>query len=327
MYRIGIDLGGTNIAGGIVNEAHEIIVKKSIPTNAASADGVADGIAELVRELCSAVGISPTEADSVGIGAPGIVDAEEGVVDYVCNLPLRYYPLSEAVASRLGLKKEKIRLENDANAAALGEMVAGAGIGTRDFMMLTLGTGVGGGVIHNRKILTSHNHAGGELGHAVIAVDGVPCGCGRRGCCEAYCSATALVRMANEAVAEAAAKGHKTLLADLPKLDGKAVYDALAAGDAVAREVTEKYHYYVAVMIANYINIFQPEAIAVGGGISGAGEALLMPLQKLIYPDMIYNRDQPESMYTKLVLATLGGDAGIIGAAALGGDSSSANES
>lgn len=317
MYRIGIDLGGTNIAGGVVNEAHELLVKMSTPTDISSADAVADGIAELARQLCTAVGISPTDADSVGIGAPGIVDAEGGIIDYVCNLPMRYYPLAEAVASRLGLKKEKIRLENDANAAALGEMVAGAGCGTRNFMMLTLGTGVGGGVIHNGHILTSHNHAGGELGHAVIVADGVLCACGRRGCCEAYCSASALVRMATEAVADAEKAGRKTLLADVGKLDGKAVYDALAEGDAVAREVTEKYHYYVAVMIANYINIFQPEAIAVGGGISGAGEALLLPLQKLIYPDMIYNRDQPESMYTKLVLATLGGDAGIIGAAAL----------
>lgn len=317
MYRIGIDLGGTNIAGGVVNESNEIILKKSIPTDVTTADAVADGIAELITALCRDVGIDVTGAASIGIGAPGIVDPVAGVIDYVCNLPMRYYPLAEAVASRLGLEKGNIRLENDANAAALGEMLAGAGRGTQDFMMITLGTGVGGGVIHNGKILTSYNHAGGELGHAVIVAGGEPCGCGRRGCCEAYCSATALIRMANEAVAEAKISGRETLLAAVPKIDGKAVYDALAAGDAIAHEVAEKYHYYVAVMIANFINIFQPEAIAIGGGISGAGDALLAPLGRLIFPDMIYNRDQPEEMYTKLVLATLGGDAGIIGSANL----------
>lgn len=313
MYRIGIDLGGTNIAGGIVDENYNIIVKASVPTDISSADRIADDIAALCLRLCGDLGISVAEADSIGIGAPGIVDSEGGIVEYVCNLPMRYYPLTEAVARRLGVDKSLVKAENDANAAALGEMLAGSGKGSRDFMMITLGTGVGGGVIHNGKILSSFNHAGGELGHTVIVAGGAPCGCGRRGCAEAYCSASALIRMAKEALAA----GGESSLSSASVIDGKAIFAAAEGGDVLVAEIVAKYEYYVAVMLANFINIFQPEILAVGGGISGAGDSFLYPLKKLIFPDMIYNRDQPEELYTSLRLATLGGDAGIIGAAFL----------
>ncbi len=313
MYRIGIDLGGTNIAGGVVDGNHNIIAKASVPTNKSSSERIADDIAALCLRLCREAGISPKDAVSIGIGAPGIVDSGTGVVEYVCNLPMRYYPLTDEVARRLGVAKALVKAENDANAAALGEMLAGSGKGSRDFMMITLGTGVGGGVIHNGRILTSHNHAGGELGHTVIVAGGEKCGCGRLGCAEAYCSATALIRMANEALSS----GGGTLLSSCGDIDGKKIFEAAEKGDAVALSVLEKYEYYVAVMLANFINIFQPQVLAVGGGISGAGDAFLAPLGKLIFPDMIYNRDQPEELYTSLRLATLGGDAGIIGAAFL----------
>ncbi len=313
MYRIGIDLGGTNIAGGVVDESYSIIAKASVPTDTSSAHRIADDIADLCLALCEAAGISAKDSVSVGIGAPGIVDSDTGVVEYVCNLPMRYYPLTEEVAGRLGIDKALVKAENDANAAALGEMLAGSGKGSRDFLMITLGTGVGGGVIHNGRILTSHNHAGGELGHTVIVAGGEKCGCGRLGCAEAYCSATALIRMAKEALSS----GEPTLLASYDVIDGKRVFEAAEKGDAVALSVLEKYEYYVAVMLANFINIFQPQVLSVGGGISGAGDAFLAPLKKLIFPDMIYNRDQPKELYTSLRLATLGGDAGIIGAAFL----------
>lgn len=315
--RIGVDLGGTNIAVGAVNGDCKIIKKLSYPTNPASADTVSDGIAEAVRALLSETGLSLSDVDGIGIGAPGIVDAEHGVIDYVCNLPMVYYPLGKAVAERLGVGEDFIKLENDASAAALGEVLAGAGAGARDFILITLGTGVGGGIITGGKILPSFNHAGGELGHTVIVVDGEPCGCGRRGCAEAYCSATALVRMGRKAAAKAAENGIPTLLS--PCLTGaKDVFDAAKAGDVTAKSVLDVYFRYVATMLANFINIFQPEIIALGGGVSGAGDDLILPLRKLIFPDMIYNRDQPAELHSRLCTASLGGDAGIIGAAFLG---------
>lgn len=315
--RIGVDLGGTNIASGIVDENYNIIRRISISTPKTSADRISDAIADSIKKLVSSEGINFADIDGIGIGAPGIVDAEKGVIDYVCNLPMRYYPLAAAVEERLGGSCScRIKLENDASAAALGEMLAGAGRGMRDFMLVTLGTGVGGGIITDGKLLPSFNHAGGEIGHTVIVADGVQCACGRKGCAETYCSASALVRMGREA---AAANGDKTVL-DASLVEAKAVFDAADLGDAVAKSVLNSYFEYVAVMLANFINIFQPEAIAIGGGVSGAGEKLLAPLNKLIFPDMIYNRNQPEAMYTKLLRAKLGGDAGIIGAAFLDGE-------
>lgn len=319
MYKIGIDLGGTNIAAGIVNDKHEIVRKLSTPTDTSSADRIVHDISELVHKLCRAENITLSEISSIGIGAPGIVNSKNGVIDYVCNLPMRYYPLTQKLAEALSYPKSQISADNDANAAALGEMLAGAGKGTENFIMITLGTGVGGGVISNGSILPSFNHAGGELGHTVIVADGESCGCGRKGCAEAYCSATALIRMANEALANCGENIHSLLLSspEFSKINGETVFKAAAMGDGLAKQVLDKYFRYVAIMLANFINIFQPEALAIGGGISGAGDALLEPLKHLIFPDMIYNRDQPKELYTRLVTATLGGDAGIIGAAAL----------
>ncbi len=304
---VGVDLGGTNIALGLVDGQHNIVRKMSFPTDTSTADAVADGIANAVKTVLREEGLTLSDVSGIGIGAPGIVDAVNGVIDYVCNLPMRYYPLGVEVAKRLGVERDFIRLENDANAASLGEMLAGAGKGNadlRDFMLITLGTGVGGGVVSGGKILPSFNHAGGELGHMVIAVDGVKCGCGRKGCAEAYCSATALVRMAKEAGLDGIA-------------GAKDVFDLSKKGDGMAKAVLGEYFKYIAVMLANFINIFQPELLAIGGGVSGAGDDLLLPLRELIFPDMIYNRDQPKELYTKVVCAELGGDAGIIGAAAL----------
>lgn len=311
--RIGVDLGGTNIAAGIVDENYSIVRKISLPTPTKSADAVSDAIAKAVNDLLFAEKLTLCEIGGVGIGAPGIVDAEKGVIDYVCNLPMEYYPLASEVAKRIGADEGLVKLENDASAAALGEMLAGSGRGMKDFMLVTLGTGVGGGIISGGRLLPSFNHAGGEIGHTVIVANGEKCACGRKGCAEAYCSASALARMGREV----AKSGEKTVLTE-SLTEAKAVFDAADLGDAAAKSVLDSYFEYVAVMLANFINIFQPEAIAIGGGVSGAGEKLLDPLNRLIFPDMIYNRNQPKSMYTKLVTATLGGDAGIIGAAFLG---------
>jgi glucokinase len=213
-------------------------------------------------------------------------------------------------------------VENDANAAAWGEAIAGAAKGTSDSVMVTLGTGVGGGVIINGKLFTGSNGAGAELGHMVIVKDGAPCSCGRRGCWEAYSSATALIRMTNEKIAACEAEGRATIMADLVKeagrTTGRTVFDAKHAGDAAAAEVFDEYISYLACGITNLINIFQPQILSIGGGISGQGQALIDVLLPYIKAEG-YGADTVDpAKTTKICIAQLGNDAGIIGAAVLG---------
>ena len=203
MYRIGIDLGGTNIAVGLVNEFCRIVTKKSTPTLAKrESDDITADMARLCLEVCAEAKTPITEIESIGIATPGIANLDNGCVEYSCNLPFRRYPIVKKLASMLDIEESKIKIANDANAAAYGEAVAGAARGTSDSIMVTLGTGVGGGIILGGKILTGFNHAAGEIGHIVIEKDGAQCGCGRRGCWEAYSSATALVRMTKEKIEE-----------------------------------------------------------------------------------------------------------------------------
>ena len=314
MYRIGVDLGGTNIAVGLVNEEHQIVKKVSAPTGAErSADAIAADIAALCQKVCDEVGITVGDVVCVGIAAPGIANEETGVVEYSCNLPFRKFPLAESVGKALNF--DNVKIANDANAAALGEAVAGAAKGTKHSMMITLGTGVGGGLILNGKIYAGFNFAGGELGHVVIEQDGAPCGCGRRGCWEAYSSATALIRMTKEAIEECRKEGRETLMAKAPKISGRTACDAMRQGDAVAKEVYDKYVKYLACGLTNMVNIFRPEVISLGGGVSGEGQSLIDALLPHIRKEQ-YGGDVVE--HTQLRIAELGNDAGIIGAAMLG---------
>ncbi len=314
MYRIGVDLGGTNIAVGLVNENAEIIKKTSVPTGAErGGDAIVADIASCCRRVCEEKGITLDEVENIGIATPGTANHNTGVVEYANNLPFKKFPIAELLKNALD-GKVSVKIENDANAAALGEACAGAAKGTKYSVMITLGTGVGGGIIIDGKVYSGFNCAGGELGHTVIEADGVKCSCGRLGCWEAYSSATALIRMTKEKIEECKAEGRATLMADAPKVSGRTACDAMRAGDAAAKEVYDRYIKYLACGITNMINIFQPEVISIGGGISGEGQSLIDSLAPLVYGGGYGGDSVP---HTELRIAQLGNDAGIIGAAML----------
>ena len=315
MYRIGIDLGGTNIAVGLVNEEHKIVAKKTTPTLAnREAEAIAADMARLCVEVCEANGINIKDIANIGIASPGIANPVNGCVEYANNLPFRRFPIVQILSDTLGVDRSKIKIANDANAAAWGEAVAGAAKGSANSIMVTLGTGVGGGIIIDNKILVGFNSAAGEIGHIVIEQDGAQCGCGRRGCWEAYSSATALIRMTKEAVEECRASGRYTSMLSAERISGRTACDAMRAGDEVATEVYNKYVKYLATGITNLVNIFQPEVISLGGGVSNEGQSLIDAITPYVRAEQ-YGGDVVA--LTQLRIATLGNDAGIIGAAAL----------
>lgn len=318
MYRIGIDLGGTNIAAGLVNEKFEIVAKASTPTLVGRPNSeIVRDIAELSRKLCAEVGIEVSEVASLGIASPGIVDDESGYVVYANNLDFHDFPILPELRKLLDIPE--FHIENDANAAAWGEAIAGAAKGSRSSVMVTLGTGVGGGIVEGGKVYKGFNNAGGELGHTVIQVDGRPCSCGRRGCWEAYSSATGLINMTKEKLAECEASGRKTVMTEIVaekgKVNGRTAFDGKRMGDAAAAEVVDEYIKYLASGVASMINIFQPEVLSIGGGISNEGQYLL----DLLVP-LVRTQQYGTSLVslTDIRIAQLRNDAGIIGAAVLG---------
>ena len=315
MYRIGIDLGGTNIAVGIVDDEHKIVVKKSTPTLAKRpAEEIVADMARVCLEACAELKIDIKDIANIGIASPGIANPVNGCVEYANNLPFLRFPIVKLLADGLGIDRSVIKIANDANAAAWGEAVAGAAKGSANSIMVTLGTGVGGGIIINNKILVGFNSAAGEIGHIVIEQDGAPCGCGRRGCWEAYSSATALIRMTKEAVEECKKTGRYTSMLKAERISGRTACDAMRAGDEVGTEVYNKYVKYLATGITNLVNIFQPEVISLGGGVSNEGQSLIDAITPLVRAEQ-YGGDVVA--LTQLRIATLGNDAGSIGAAAL----------
>ena len=315
MYRIGIDLGGTNIAVGIVNDEHKIVVKKTTPTLAKRPpEEIVADMARVCLEACAELNVDIKDVANIGIASPGIANPVNGCVEYANNLPFLRFPIVQLLADGLGIDRSVIKIANDANAAAWGEAVAGAAKGSANSIMVTLGTGVGGGIIINNKILVGFNSAAGEIGHIVIEQDGAPCGCGRRGCWEAYSSATALIRMTKEAVEECKKTGRYTSMLKAERISGRTACDAMRAGDEVGTEVYNKYVKYLATGITNLVNIFQPEVISLGGGVSNEGQSLIDAITPLVRAEQ-YGGDVVA--LTQLRIATLGNDAGIIGAAAL----------
>lgn len=314
MIQIGIDLGGTNMAFGLVRSDGSILAKKSIPTLAQ--DGVEQLLARMAegaRTLAAEADIPWEEIASVGIGSPGAVEHAVGRVRSACNLGFQHLMLADAMSARLG---KPTHVENDANCAAFAEAVIGAGKGCESCIMLTLGTGIGGGIVLDGKLYRGFNDFGGEFGHTVICHGGEPCACGKYGCLEAYASATALIRDTKRAAEEAP----NSLLWQCAKQEGgftgKTAFSAAAMGDKTAQDVLERYVEMLSVGLANAIKIFQPQIIVIGGGISHAGDALLAPLNRAVM-DSTYRYPIEEEKKTKLALATLGNDAGIIGAALL----------
>lgn len=317
MYNLGIDLGGTNIKAGIVDtETGKILIKDSSPTPVAEGpDAIAEAIACLCRKIVSEFGIEMTDIASAGIGSPGSCDIEAGVVIFANNLKLDNYPIGPILEKKLGLKK--VYVENDANVAAKGEAAYGASKGCRDSVMITLGTGLGGGIIANGELITGVNCAGGELGHITLVVDGLECTCGRRGCWETYSSATALVNMTKKKM-EGTTKAD-TCMWELAEKEGKVsartAFDALRLGDQLGKEVVDEFVHYLAEGIISVINIFQPEVFVIGGGVCNEKDYLVKPLIEYVNKYQYYHGDKPK---TQIKVALLGNDAGLVGAAMLG---------
>lgn len=314
MYNLGIDLGGTNIAVGVVNDEFEIVGRGKMKTNSPrpAEDIVKDMVAACHMALEDA-GITLADVNSVGIGSPGSIDPVNGMIATSNNLRFNNVPMVKMVSELLG--GIKCYIENDANAAAYGEFMAGAGKDSKDFVTITLGTGVGCGIIIGGKLFSGHNNAGGELGHTVMIYNGEDCTCGRKGCWETYASATALIRQTKAAM-ETDKQSIMWELAgnDINKVNGRTAFDAMRKGDKTASKVVEDYINYVSCGITNVVNIFQPEILCVGGGISNEGDTLIVPIRKFVEVER-YSKNVPSQ--TVIRAAELGNDAGIIGAASL----------
>lgn len=314
MYRLGIDLGGTNIVAGVVDESYKIVATAQTKTLASRPNNeIVDDMAKVAVEAAKNAGIKMDDISGFGIGTPGSVDAETGTVIYANNLDFKDFPLSDMMQERTG---KRFYLANDADSAAYGEYIAGAGIGSNTFVMITLGTGVGGGVIIDDKIRSGHNGAGGELGHTVIQMNGEACTCGRDGCFEAYASATALIRQTKQAMIRNSDSVMWDICGgDMNRVNGITAFDAMRKGDVAGKSVVDDYIRYLGIGITNLVNIFQPEVFCIGGGVSKEGDTIIKPLERIVYSDN-YARNIEKK--TAIKAAILGNDAGIIGAAFIG---------
>lgn len=307
MY-VGIDVGGTNLKAGLVNEQGEILAVERVPLDFRSPEWFAETLADLAASVMKKGGAQLADVEYVGVGIPGAVKG--GEVIYTCNIPMKNVPLSDLFRQKLDLP---LLLGNDADCAAIGEWLCGVGKGVENFVVITLGTGLGGGLILDGKLHVGGGMAG-EVGHMVIEKDGAPCSCGRRGCWEAYCSATGLIRLTREAMEQHPESLLHTLAAE-SGVEGRTAFQAAEAGDETARAVCRKYVEYLAAGLTNLVNILQPEIVAVGGGVSAASDELLFrPLREIVEAEC-YARHAGKA--PRILRAEMGNDAGIIGAALL----------
>lgn len=315
-YYVGIDLGGTNIVAGVIDEEYNIITKCAVKTNCPrSAREIADDMVKVAKEAVENANLSMDDIECVGVGTPGIVNSGSGVIEYANNLGFINVPIVSYIKEAI---EKPVYVENDANAAAYGEYVAGAAKGALNAFCITLGTGVGSGIIINGKIYAGSNFAGAEIGHSVILADGVPCTCGRNGCFEAYSSASGLIRMTKEAMDQDKDSKMWELSGIDGKVSGRLAFQAMREGDVSAKNVVDKYIHYLAIGVANVINIFQPDTLCIGGGVCNEGDALLLPLKELVSKEVYSMHAINTIKNTEIVRARLGNDAGIIGAAFLG---------
>lgn len=316
MYYLGIDLGGTNIAAGVVDENYQILASAKRKTKVPCApEELCEQLAVTALEALENAKITINDIPWIGVGTPGTVNRDTGVVEFANNLYLNNYPLRELLEARLN---KKVIAENDANAAAYGEYKAGALRGAENGLAITLGTGIGSGIILNGKIYAGSNYAAGEMGHTVILFNGRHCTCGRNGCWEAYASATGLIAQTKEAMQKT--NNHNcpiwTLVNnDLNNVSGRTAFDAMRAGDPIGKAVVDEYIAYLGCGLANCINTFQPDILCIGGGICNEGETLLKPLREYISHEAYTINTSKKTVLCK---AQLGNDAGIIGAALIG---------
>jgi len=313
MYYVGVDLGGTNIAVGIVTYEGKIIAKKSVKTMAERPfEEIIKDMADCTLSLLKENNVSLDEVKSIGIGSPGSLDTENGVLKYANNFANgRNVPMKAILQKYID---KPVYIGNDANVAALGEVLAGAAKGYQNAVMITLGTGVGGGIVINGEIYEGQYSAGAEMGHIVVVHNGEQCSCGRKGCWEAYASATALIRQTKAAIDAHPESAMAKFAEEEGKVSGRTAFAAAKEGDAVALDVVKNYIEFVGEGLVDIVNVFRPEVILIGGGICNEGDYLLKPLKEFVNTNTYGGGLHPEQ---PIVVAALGNDAGIIGAALL----------
>ena len=314
--KIGIDLGGTHTAAAFVSGDGKIIDRVSIPTNSSGGSrAVTNGLLRVCDMLIMGTAAKETVPLSIGVGIPGTVNAETGEIVFTPNLPLSGVNVVRAIKKKYECP---IYIGNDANCAALGESIVGSAKGAKSAILVTLGSGVGGGIIYNGHLHSGISGAAGEIGHMVIIAGGRECGCGRRGCWEVYASATGLVRTVNEFIGPHSGSMLLDLCGgSLEKINGRMVFDAHRAGDSAARLAVEVYIEHLAAGLVNIINIFEPEIVCIGGGLANAWDCISEPLIAAVDAEK-FTRFSVDAPATRIVQAELGNDAGVIGAAMLG---------
>lgn len=308
-YYIGIDFGGTFIKGGIVDADGNIIISDKLPTDVKSGpDAMMQTTAKLVDILLAQAELTKADIEGIGMGSPGLVDSAAGVVVVAWNIGFHNYPVAKKLSELTSLP---VKIANDANAAALGEVIFG-NTDYKNIVLITLGTGVGGGMVVDGKLFEGYRSAGAEFGHSVILHGGEQCSCGRRGCLEAYCSATALIRDTKRAM-QAHPDSKLWEIGSLDNVTGKTAFDYRDC-DEYAREVVEHYIEMLGVGLANIANVIRPEAILLGGGVCAQGDNLTVPLHDYLLKYAFALDIGPD---VKVEVARLGNDAGILGAASL----------
>lgn len=316
MYYLGIDLGGTNIAAGVVNEQYQIIGRSKTKTRVpCSEEEMCSQLAFAALSALEDANITIDEIEWIGIGSPGSIDRTNGMITFSSNLHFHQFPLERLLSEKLG---KRVIIENDAKAAAYGEFLAGALKNANNALAITLGTGVGCGIIINKQIYRGSNASSGEMGHMVIEHNGRPCKCGRNGCWEQYASANGLKQTTREMIEnqpEHAAHLLELIGHDLDNISGRTPFQAMRDGDMLGTKICNAYIEMLGCGLINAVNIFQPDIVCLGGGVCNEGEALLKPLRKLIEKER-YPVEQSHPF--TLCKAQLGNDAGIIGAALLG---------
>jgi len=309
-YYVGIDLGGTFIKGGIVDDLGNIVYEDKTPTESEKgAEKVAENIAALAQKLLKKVGLGADDVEGIGMGVPGMIDSKNGNVIYSNNLAWKDFDIGPRVAELTGLR---VKIANDANVAALGEVKFGVAKGYDSAILLTLGTGVGGGIVVDGKLIEGNKSAGAELGHSVIVANGEQCTCGRKGCLEAYASATAIIRDTKRAM-QADKNSKMWDIGSLDKVTGKTAFDYKDT-DESAKAVVDGYIANLACGITNFANIFRPEVVILGGGVCAQGDSLVKPLQALLDKELFAGKLGPQ---VPIVIAQLGNSAGLLGGAAL----------
>ncbi len=305
-YVIGIDLGGTNLKAGIVDKGGKITHRLSIKTNYnADPQAISNQIFELIDEVIKEAHVKKSDIIGIGLGSPGLIDKKGETIIFSPNLPRwRNIPIKLLVTERFSMP---CVLENDANAAAWGEKWVGAGKGVSSLVILTLGTGIGGGIVIDNKLWRGANNVAAEIGHMIIQMDGPKCSCGNNGCIEAYASATAMVRRFKELLKS----GVSSSLKDSREITAKMINDAAFQGDKASLDVIEETGRYLGIALVNVMHILNPEMIVLTGGMIGSGELLMNPIRQ------VTKQNAFEASYkdTKIVFSQLGNDAGIIGAA------------